>query len=179
MKSKNTLVVNLFGGPGAGKSTMAADLFAKLKVSGVECELVTEFAKDLVWRESWKTFDDQLFVFANQHHRLKMVYGKVDVIVTDSPLICAIPYSRKEGGLFRQIVIERFDSFNNLNFFIERNVDHFSEIGRKHSLEESKMIDEEIKDLLEQNDVRYLTVDNGLGKPIKRMYDLTIERITK
>lgn len=44
-----TIVVNLFGAPGAGKSTGAAYIFALLKMAGVEAELVTEFAKDKVW----------------------------------------------------------------------------------------------------------------------------------
>lgn len=44
-----TLYVNLYGGPGTGKSTGASYIFSKLKLAGVEAELVTEYAKDLVW----------------------------------------------------------------------------------------------------------------------------------
>ena len=43
------LVVNLFGVPGAGKSTGAAYIFSKLKLVGINAELITEFAKDKVW----------------------------------------------------------------------------------------------------------------------------------
>ena len=46
-------IVNLFGAPGAGKSTGAAYIFSKLKLAGVNAELVTEFAKDKVWESSW------------------------------------------------------------------------------------------------------------------------------
>ncbi len=49
IKKHDTLVVNLLGGPGSGKSTTAADVFARLKWQDINCELVTEFAKDLVW----------------------------------------------------------------------------------------------------------------------------------
>ena len=42
-----TIVINLFGAPGAGKSTGAAYIFALLKMAGIEAELVTEFAKDI------------------------------------------------------------------------------------------------------------------------------------
>ena len=48
---KNTLLVNLYAGPGAGKSTGAAYIFAKLKTAGVDCEYVSEYAKDRVWQE--------------------------------------------------------------------------------------------------------------------------------
>lgn len=44
----NTIVVNLFGVPGAGKSTGAAYIFYRLKINGINAELVTEFAKDKV-----------------------------------------------------------------------------------------------------------------------------------
>lgn len=46
------LIVNLFGAPGAGKSTLAAYVFAKLKMAGVNAELVTEFAKDKTWENN-------------------------------------------------------------------------------------------------------------------------------
>ena len=42
---KSTLLVNLYAGPGAGKSTGAAYIFAKLKMAGVDCEYVSEYAK--------------------------------------------------------------------------------------------------------------------------------------
>lgn len=40
MEEKKTLVVNLFAGPGAGKSTGAAYIFSKLKMLGYDCEYV-------------------------------------------------------------------------------------------------------------------------------------------
>ena len=36
--SKNTVVVNLFGGPCCGKSTVASGLFYELKCLGIDCE---------------------------------------------------------------------------------------------------------------------------------------------
>lgn len=45
------LVVNLFGTPGAGKSTGAAYIFSELKMRGINAELVIEFAKDKVWEK--------------------------------------------------------------------------------------------------------------------------------
>ena len=43
------IVVNLFGVPSAGKSTGAAYIFSRLKMEGINAELITEFAKDKVW----------------------------------------------------------------------------------------------------------------------------------
>ena len=61
---KNTIVVNLFGGPGSGKSTFMANLFYHLKCRGVEVEMAPEFAKDLVWEERVQYFDEQIYIFA-------------------------------------------------------------------------------------------------------------------
>ena len=60
------LVVNLFGAPGAGKSTGAAYIFSKLKMAGINAELVTEFAKDKVWEESKAVFQNQAYIFGRQ-----------------------------------------------------------------------------------------------------------------
>ena len=60
------LVVNLFGVPGAGKSTGAAYIFYRLKSAGVNAELVTEFAKDKVWEENDEVFKNQAYIFGKQ-----------------------------------------------------------------------------------------------------------------
>ena len=57
------LVVNLYGAPGAGKSTGAAYIFSKLKMAGVKAELVTEFAKDMVWEENNEALHNQMYMF--------------------------------------------------------------------------------------------------------------------
>lgn len=44
-----TTVINLIGSPGTGKSTIAAELFARMKWLGFDVELVSEYAKELVW----------------------------------------------------------------------------------------------------------------------------------
>jgi adenylate kinase family enzyme len=63
-------VINLFGGPGSGKSTLAAGLFERMKIQGLSVELVTEYAKDMVWERRGNILDDQLYILAKQHRRL-------------------------------------------------------------------------------------------------------------
>ena len=81
------LVVNLFGAPGAGKSTGAAYIFSRLKLAGINAELVTEFAKDKVWEESKAVFQNQAYIFGKQYFRISRVQDKVDVVITDSPIL--------------------------------------------------------------------------------------------
>ena len=96
---KNTLVVNLLGGPGVGKSTLTAAIFAKLKDAGVDCEMASEFAKELVWEQRNETFKDELYIFAKQAHRLFRLNGKVDVVITDRPLILTCFYAQADKAL--------------------------------------------------------------------------------
>ena len=42
-------VINFYGGPGTGKSVQAAATYCALKKQGLNCELVTEYAKDKLW----------------------------------------------------------------------------------------------------------------------------------
>lgn len=81
-----TLLVNLYGGPGSGKSTLAAQIFAALKGEGVVAELVGERAKELVWEQAAAPFD-QLELFVEQRRRILRLVGRVDVAVSDSPLM--------------------------------------------------------------------------------------------
>jgi adenylate kinase family enzyme len=45
MKAKKLIVVNLIGGPGVGKSILAADLFSALKKKNISCDVSWEYIK--------------------------------------------------------------------------------------------------------------------------------------
>ena len=136
---KKTLIVNLIGAPGTGKTTIAADLFAKMKFIGIDVELVSEYAKELVWEERHETFKNELYLFAKQHHRIFRLYGKVDVIITDRPLILSLFYNQKYGDNskeFNNLITHEVNKFQNLNIFLNR-INPYVTNGRNQSEEES------------------------------------------
>lgn len=151
---KQTLVINLIGGPGSGKSTCASGIFYQLKKLGINCELALEFAKDKVWEESIKILDDQLYVFGKQYHKLFRLNGKVDVIITDSPLLISILYNKTPSEYFDKLVLEQYHTFNNLLFFINRAENYQTE-GRLQTKEESEGLDNIIKEILQDNNIPY------------------------
>lgn len=154
-----SLVVNFIAAPSAGKSSLMADVFAKLKWKNIDAEMVTEYAKDLVWEERTQTFKNEIYIFAKQHHRLFRLNNKVDIIITDRPLILSCYYNRAANGsqLLDQLVLEEFNKFNNLNFFVNR-VKPYNPNGRNQTEDESNAIGVSLKEMLNENNITYTEI---------------------
>lgn len=154
------LVVNLFGAPGSGKSTGAAYIFSQLKMAEVNAELVTEFAKDKVWENNEEVFKNQAYIFGEQSFKMSRCRDKVDVIVTDSPLLLSALYNSDEilGEEFNNVVHRVFNSYENMNLFVER-VKKYQPVGRLHTEEEANQIRDSLMSLLITMNVSYKVVD--------------------
>ena len=148
------LIVNILGGPGIGKSTVATAVFSLLKMHEVNAEYVSEFAKDLTWEERFYTLLNQYYVWANQHHRIWRLKPYVDVIITDSPTILSMIYGSHVVDEFRQTVLEVFNSNNNMNFLLER-ITEYVPVGRNQNQREACTIDKKIKSMLVNNGIKY------------------------
>ena len=173
-----TLLVNFYAAPGSGKSTTMAGVFAELKLRGINAEMASEFAKDLVWEERHKTFEDQIYILGKQYHRISRLNGKVDVILTDSPLLFSIFYkSKKLSKNLDNLVMELHHSFNNMNFFINR-CKPYNPLGRNQTEDEAKIISGEIYNMLEANNV-FCTSINGDKDGINIATDDILTRLSR
>ena len=170
---KQTLVVNLFGAPGAGKSTGAAYIFSQLKLKGINVELITEFAKDKVWEENTEVFKNQAYIFGQQSFRMSRCAGKVDVIITDSPLPLSILYNKDERltDNFNKCVLDVFNSYKNINYFLTR-VKPYNEIGRHQNEIESDALATDIGSLLTENSIDFEMVNGDECGYIRILYDI-------
>ena len=157
-----TLVVNLLGGPGTGKSTTRAEIFAALKWKGVECEEAPEFAKEIVWGEITNKLKDQNYIFGKQAHRLFRLRGQVNVVITDSPLLLSILYGQNMVPTFEPYVLDTIGTYNNLNIFLNRTKP-FNPKGRLQSSDEAKGLDTSILDLLHKHELSYVKFDAKKG----------------
>ena len=157
---KKPIVVNLFAGPGAGKSTAAAYIFSQLKMKGINCELITEFAKDKTWEKNYSALRCQEYVFGKQSYKMDRCRDQVDVIITDSPLPLGIFYNQNPvlGRHYESLVMDVFNTYDNLNFFINRKKP-YNPVGRNQTEEEAKEIDERIKTFCQKHDISYLIKD--------------------
>lgn len=156
-----TLIVNAFGGPGCGKTTLCWHIASELKKRGILTEYVCEYAKELVYEERFDILNDsmqnQKIILKEQSHRLDRLIGKVEVVVTDSPLLLSIIYANDKDQQFINIILDKFNQYNNINLVVKRNLNEkYQSIGRKQSFKESKIKDLEIYKLLDDNNINYI-----------------------
>lgn len=155
--------VNLFGAPGSGKSTCAAYTFAKLKMLGVNCELVTEFAKDKVWEDNKTALHNQVYVFAKQYYRLARCADKVDVVITDSPLALS-PFYNTDKDIHEPLKLLAYklsQKYNNLNYFLRR-IKKYNPVGRLETEEESNQKAIGLKNMLCEYQIPFKEIDGDL-----------------
>jgi adenylate kinase family enzyme len=175
---KNTIIVNLYGGPGTGKSTGAAYIFSLLKMNDIDAEYVSEFAKDKVWEGNSEVFKCQFYITGKQTYRIARCFGKVDVIVTDSPIRLGKIYADRIGltrlGL---ACVEAADQFNlhTIDIFLKR-VKPYNPNGRNQSEDESKEIDTDILDMLNEQKVPYYTF-NGDRDGYNEICELIMDKL--
>lgn len=141
-------VVNLYGGPGTGKSTTAAALFAELKYRGHDVELVREFAKDLVWQKRQRDMRTLGFILGEQSYRLATVAPQVQVTITDSPILLTRVYDTNTA--MKQLSLDIYKTYDNLDIFLERKK-AYNPNGRNETLEEAVQKDVEIRRMLTQS----------------------------
>jgi hypothetical protein len=169
-----TLVLNLFGGPGTGKSTTAAGVFHKLKLAGVNCEMALEYAKDRVWEGSGHVLDNQLYVFGKQYHRIWRLLGKVDIAITDSPLLNSILYYKDENPHFPNMVTFEHSQLNNFNVFLQR-VKAYNPAGRLQDEEQARKLDLQIHEILISRNEDYFSIP-AVESSIDELVNMTLRR---
>jgi len=151
-------VINLFAGPGAGKSTTAAGLFHLMKVAQMNVELVTEYAKEMTWEKRNNILTDQLYILAKQHRRVKRLENEVEYVVTDSPFLLSIFYRRQDySETLDKLVLELWQRYDNLNFFLDRAKNYVT-VGRSQTEEEARKIDAGMREILAWLKVPFETV---------------------
>jgi len=167
-----TKIINLFAGPGAGKSSIASGLLYKLKKNHISCDNPYEFPKLLAWDENYNAIQDQLYVIANQHRGIVKSYGKVDYIILDSPILLSLVYktaykedsypSKLYGESFDKMILDIHNQYDNINIFLKRTNDiGYNENERYQTYNESLELDNKIKNVLDSHNIPYFEVKVG------------------
>lgn len=176
-----TIVVNLLGGSGLGKSTIAAAAFAELKMRKQHCELVREYVKELAWAGKAVGPYGQSIIYGRQLERESDLYGKVDIIVTDSPLILCPVYQSHYSGhdtikhvIFKDLETAKANGVIHLNFLLDRQKE-FDQRGRYEDEETAKLMDSKVKAFLVYHGIEHISVNVPDSERVKFIADTVMK----
>lgn len=174
MTKQRCLHINLYGSPGSGKSTNRSRLFYELKKKQYMVEEITEFAKEATYKEDFSSLSDQVLMLGKQHHLHKVLDNQVDYVITDSPFIMGIVYMDRNISYMKELknlALAIDDDYETMNFFIERNHE-YQEYGRNQTEQQANEKSDEIKKLLIENNIDFISVKSGkefIKKALKKI----------
>ena len=132
----------------------------------------------MVWEGRTQIFGCQDYIFGKQLWKQLRVSDKVDVIITDCPLILSALYDPKNREHFKANVFETFNEFDNMNFFLNR-VKPFNPNGRNEkTVEEAIANDNKLKDMLNENNIEYTIVD-GNEEGCNKIFEAVLKKLNE
>ena len=150
-----TKVIELYGAPGSGKSTYAAQLFVTLKKQGYKVELALESVKDWIYDGRQVDLTNELWFLGEQFRRESILYGKVDFIITDAPMLLHAFYADKFSSLEFGAFVNQYITSIRAKFgvsvdsiLLKREGFRFQPEGRIHSEQEADAIQNELQQYL-------------------------------
>lgn len=152
----STLQVFLYAGPGTGKSTTAAMVFARLKQAGRNVEVAHEYAKELTWEGAHGRLGFQPLVAAEQMWRLERLDGQVEAVISDTSPLYGLVYGTPTLA-FRQWLVDDFHARRTLNVYLHRDPTRgYNVRGRNQSATEATRMDQRIMKMLTDNRVPFV-----------------------
>lgn len=175
------ILINLFAGPGVGKSTAASGIFHKMKTKGYSVEIVHEYAKELVYGKDFLKLSDQLLILAEQNHRLYRLRNQVDYVINDAPFLIGLAHMEKDPYIpkkeYKELTLKMFEKYDSINIFLERNPKlEYQTYGRDETMEDAIRKDEEIKKILIDNNIHFNTILSG-GDMIEDILEIIEDEI--
>lgn len=149
-------VINMFGGPGSGKTSLAHGLMAYFKTkTSYKVEMVTEYVKGAVYGKNYAALGDQHYLTAKHLHNLNKLRSNVDLVITDCSLLNAIAYTDSYTGwqldqarITANSCKELYATFDNINLFVPR-YKQYQQYGRSQTLEEAIDLDAVLRSIFD------------------------------
>lgn len=152
------MLVNMFGAPSSGKSTIAANVFARLKTNGIPAEFISERAREVIAKFKFKkikTMSDemQLEILEAQYHAETYFKHSTDYpVIADSSTLLTLAYGtdtffQKYGDRVKQLVNNMVSEMD-LVFYLPLRDSVQDDPNRIHNYEQCLEVDTKIRNIL-------------------------------
>lgn len=164
MRMYPTRVINIIGGPGCGKSLISAALMLHLNLHGKVVETTPDFAKLLVWQNTYEVLKNQYFIAQRQYEMLEMLDGQVPFLITECSLPQLLFYNANypdnicDIGKTHDQILRWHQQFDNVNILVQRNDQKYVRSGRFQDEEEAVAIDHGLRTMLERERLPFTTL---------------------
>jgi hypothetical protein len=120
--------------------------------------------------------EDQELVNLPHLHKIFMLQDKVDVIVTDSPILLGLYYNTLSPNpmpqSFNQLLLDMWAKYDSIDIFLRRSKD-YNPSGRNQTEEEAKEIDTALERLLFENEIPFFDFGTS-DEEIKNIVDIIL-----
>ena len=172
--------INIYGGPGAGKTAMASYLFHQLKTRHIIIEQVSEFAKTLAYQGHEIVGFDQAWIFMTQMHseEIYLRHG-ANLTITDAPLYLMMAYIKRDCpwlySCLEPIAAKFEEQYPSIHLYVERpSVELYQQKGRFEDFREACEMDMITRGVLDKHTRGYhiIKYDNN-----QAALDLVLENL--
>lgn len=162
--------INFFAAPCSGKSTLAAKIYAQMKIDGFNIELVREYIKNWAYQNRVPKSYDQVYIFSKQLQSEDVLFqNSVEHLVTDSPLFLSVFYAKINNFPCWKSLLEIAQEFEkeqpSINILLLRK-HNFQNQGRFHNESESDKIQEQMKEFLLETNTPFRAFNSDEFQPI-------------
>ena len=148
------ILINLTGGPGAGKTTLSYYLAYRLKKAGIRTELTSEASRELIYayppdRVPLQLLDNQILVVGEQYERvLRLKRHGFEVAVCDSAMEQQIIYFKGHPyeKTLEAVVADTAKQFETYSVFIRPKPGVYDPESRTQRTEaEARALDKDVR----------------------------------
>jgi ABC-type oligopeptide transport system ATPase subunit len=168
MRLYPTKVINIIGGPGSGKSLIAAAIILYLHLHNKTVETIPDYAKSLVWQQNHEVLKNQYFIAQRQFEMLNLLDGQVQYLITECSLPQVLYYNENYADNICDIaktraqILEWYGQHDNANIFVERGDKKYVHTGRFQDEDQARDIDRGLHALLEREGLPFTTLPTQL-----------------
>jgi len=164
--------IGLIGSPSAGKSTLAAQVYHRCKILGIQTELVQEFVREEL-NKGWimRSVSDQIRLQMKQREKEDIIPSNIEVLVTDSPTLLQYIYGLRFSKVAKEDIhaltflyeeyIKDSDRYDKIYYVNNIRSDISPDGTRKESAQECAAIGEELKIMMRLHHIPFIEVDGN------------------